>query len=139
MKIIADTNLLVRAAVMDDLEEAELAGALLRKAEIIAVPLPVLCEFVWVLARGYKKTACEIAVAIRYLIDSATVATDRVAAEAGLTHLDAGGDFADGIIVFEGAKLGGKTFVTFDHGAAALARQQGADVHLISKRTRSRK
>lgn len=51
MRITADTNVLVRAVVGDDPSLAEAAMAALRGAERIAVPLPALCEFVWVLRR----------------------------------------------------------------------------------------
>jgi predicted nucleic acid-binding protein len=51
MKITVDTNILVRAVVRDDEEQAEAASTLLKDAEIIAVSLPCLCEFVWVLRR----------------------------------------------------------------------------------------
>ena len=51
MKITADTNVLVRALVQDDPGQARAASALLEQAELVAVPLPVLCELVWVLHR----------------------------------------------------------------------------------------
>ena len=51
MKITADTNVLVRALVQDDPEQAKSASALLEQAELVAIPLPVLCELVWVLRR----------------------------------------------------------------------------------------
>ncbi len=53
MIITADTNVLVRAVVADDPGQAAAAIEALRQAEAIAVPLPVLCELVWVLRRAY--------------------------------------------------------------------------------------
>ncbi len=53
MKFTVDTNVLVRAVVRDDKEQARAAAKLLKEAEIIAVSLPSLCEFVWVLRRVY--------------------------------------------------------------------------------------
>ncbi len=38
--------------------------------------------------------------------------------EAGLAVLEAGGDFADGVIAFEGSRLGADVFVSFDRRAA---------------------
>ena len=134
MKIIADTNVLIRAAIRDDPEEGRLAAAALRDADSIAVTLPTLCEFVWVLARGYKKPTDEIVLALRRLIDGATVAVDKPAAEAGLAVLEAGGDFADGVIAFEGRQLGGEVFVTFDRKAASLIGAAGTSAQLLSKR-----
>ena len=54
MKITADTNVLVRALVQDDPEQSRAACTVLEKAELIAIPLPVLCELVWVLRRVYR-------------------------------------------------------------------------------------
>ena len=79
MKITADTNVLLRAAVMDDPTQSELAVAALLEAELVAAPLPALCEFVWVLMRGYKRSAGEVASALRKLAASASVAVDRPA------------------------------------------------------------
>jgi predicted nucleic acid-binding protein len=64
MKITADTNVLVRAAVQDDAHQARKATNILQQAELVAVPVPVLCEFVWVLHRGYKKSLPDISEAI---------------------------------------------------------------------------
>ncbi|WP_091679667.1 type II toxin-antitoxin system VapC family toxin [Methylocapsa palsarum] len=134
MRITADTNVLVRAAVADDRSQAKVAAAALRSAEVVAVTLPVLCEFVWVLARGYKLPSASIADAIRKLIDSATVKTDRPAVEAGLALLDAGGDFADGIIAFEGRRLGGTVFTSFDRAAVQLIQAADGEARLLSAR-----
>lgn len=61
---------------------------------------------------------------------AAKILTDanRPAVEAGLAVLDAGGDFADGVIAYEGQWLGAETFVSFDKKAVALliARGQSA-------------
>src|SRR5262249_12566075 len=114
MKVTADSNVLIRAAVQDDLHQARQAAKVLRKAGLIAVPVPVLCEFVWVLRRGYKKSAADVSDAIRRLMKSANVAMNRPAVEAGLSALDAGGDFADGVIAYEGEWLGAEEFVSFD-------------------------
>jgi len=132
VKITADTNVLVRAVIGDDAEQAKVAGDLLRQAETIAVTMPALCEFVWVLSRGYKIPAIEIAVAIRRLIDSSTVEVERAAVEAGLNLLEAGGDFADGVIAFEGRRLGGAVFASFDADAVRRIRGSGGETRLLS-------
>ena len=64
MRITADINVLVRAAVIDDPIEGAIAAEALLNAEVVAVTLPSLCEFVWVLSRGYKKRADEVASAL---------------------------------------------------------------------------
>ena len=132
MKIAADTNVLVRAAVQDDPQQARQAAKLLQQAELVAVPVPVLCELVWVLRRGYKKSASEISDAIRRLMKSANVVVNRPAIEAGLSVLEAGGDFADGVIAYEGDWLGADEFVSFDSKAVMVLRSQGARARLLS-------
>lgn len=132
MRITVDTNILVRAVVRDDETQARAAATLLKEAEIIAVPLPCLCEFVWVLRRVYGIGQDDIAAALEALLDSANVAVNRPAADAGLAILKAGGDFADGLIAYEGAWLGGETFVSFDKVAVALIAKQGLPARLAA-------
>ena len=88
MKITADTNVLIRAVVRDDEKQAKAADRILRSAEIIAVTLPCLCEFVWVLRRLYKFDGRDIGAAIRALADTENVTLNRPAVEAGLAVLD---------------------------------------------------
>jgi len=132
MKITADTNVLVRAAVQDDAHQARRAAKVLQEADLVAVPVPVLCEFVWVLRRGYKKSAADIASAIHRLINSANVVTNRPAVEAGLSLLEAGGDFADGVIAYEGSWLGAEELVSFDSKAVSVLRALGNRARLLS-------
>src|SRR5271166_3696547 len=132
MKITADTNVLIRAAVQDDMGQARQAAKLLQQAELVAVPVPVLCEFVWVLRRGYKKSVSEISEAIRRLLKSDNVVVNRPTIEAGLSVLDAGGDFADGVIAYEGEWLGAEEFVSFDSKAISILQSQGGRVRLLS-------
>jgi len=132
MKVTADTNVLLRAAVQDDPDQARQAAKLLQQAELVAVPVPVFCEFVWVLRRGYKVSTPEISAAVRRLIKSANVVLNRPAIEAGLSVLDAGGDFADGVIAYEGDWLGAEEFVSFDSKAVSILRSQGGRARLLS-------
>lgn len=131
MKVTADTNVLIRAAVQDDLPQARRVAKLLADADLIAVPVPVLCEFVWVLRGGYKKSAADVCDAIRRLMRTANVAMNRPAVEAGLSALDAGGDFADGVIAYEGEWLGAEEFVSFDSQAISLMQAQGSRARLV--------
>lgn len=125
MRIAVDTNVLVRAVVRDDRAQARVATKALSDAELIAIALPCLCEFVWVLRSVYGFQPADAAAAIRALLGAANVEMNRPAVEAGLTVLDAGGDFADGVIAYEGAWLGGETFVSFDKQAVALLASPG--------------
>jgi predicted nucleic-acid-binding protein len=132
MKIVPDTNVLVRAIAEDDERQSKQAQAELAAAELIVLPLPMLCELVWVLTKGYRIPSAEIAVTIRRLIDGTNVAVNRPAVEAGLVHLDAGGDFADGVIAYEGRWLGAEIFVSFDRQAAKLMTERGESVRLLT-------
>jgi predicted nucleic-acid-binding protein len=132
MKITADTSVLVRAAVQEDAHQARRAGRVLQEADLVAVPIPVLCEFAWVLRRGYKRSAADVASAIHRLINSAHVVTNRLAAEAGLSVLEAGGDFADGVLAYEGNWLGAEEFVSFDSKSISVLQALGSRVRLLS-------
>ena len=131
MKVTVDTNVLVRAVVRDDKAQAKAAIKVLRDAELIAIAMPCLCEFVWVLRRVYDFQPADVATAIRTLLAAANVEMNRPAVEAGLAMLDAGGDFADGAIAYEGNWLGGETFVSFDKNAVALLKAQGQLARLL--------
>ncbi|WP_225766965.1 type II toxin-antitoxin system VapC family toxin [Inquilinus sp. Marseille-Q2685] len=133
MKIIADTNLLIRVATRDDPAQAALAEASLREAHSVAVTTVTLCEFAWVLTRTYKKPSSDVSRAIRQLLTISSVTVDRPAVDAGLAILETGGDFADGVIAFEGRRLGGEVFVTFDRKAAATIDSTGTTALLLSE------
>ena len=132
MKLTADTNVLVRAITDDDPRQSRIAKLELARAEIIALAVPVLCELVWVLSRGYRIPLQEIAEATRRLIGVANVVIDRATVEAGLAVMDAGGDFADGIIAHEGRRLGAESFISFDRQAVTLIRASGGTARLLS-------
>lgn len=131
MKIAVDTNVLLRAIVADDEEQADKATALLDTADMVAVSLQTLCELVWVLRSAYKVTKPDIASAIRALLDTRNVVANRPAAEAGLALLEAGGDFADGVIAWDGRFLGGEKFISFDRKAVSLLTKQGHSAALL--------
>ena len=131
MKVSVDTNVLVRAAVRDDPAQANIATKVLTDAELIAVALPCLCEFVWVLLRVYGFQPSDAAAALRALLAAANVEVNRPAVEAGLSMLEADGDFADGVIAYEGNWLGGETFISFDKKAVTLLTSQGQSARLL--------
>ena len=109
----------------DDPVQSPAARHALDTASLVAVTIPALCEFAWVLFRIYKRPRPEIASSIRKLLAAAAVKTDRPAAEAGLAFLDANGDFADGAIAHQGRALGGDVFLSFDQDAVTLLQQVG--------------
>jgi predicted nucleic-acid-binding protein len=130
MKITPDTNVLVRVLVGDDAEQSKAAAAALKKADVVAISISALCELAWVLSRGYKTSAENIAASIRHFINASNVVVNRPLAEAGLALLDAGGDFADGVIAHEGYWLGAETFVSFDKKAVKLVEASGGMARL---------
>jgi predicted nucleic-acid-binding protein len=131
MKISVDTNVLARAVIRDDPIQGNLAADLLTTAESIAVALPCLCELVWVLRRVYGFQSSDAAEAIRALVAAPNVQVNRPAVEVGLAMLDAGGDFADGVIAYEGRWLGGEAFMSFDKKAVALLTVAGQPARVV--------
>jgi len=132
VKITADTNVLARAIADDDEIQSPLAQSQLDKAELVAITLPTLCELAWLFLRGYKVSRQEFAETLRKLLSASNVKIDQPAVEAGLAFLDAGGDFADGVIAHEGQWLGGETFVSFDDKAVKLAKRNGHAARVLA-------
>ena len=130
MRIAVDTNVLVRFLTWDDEVQASRAAKTMAEADTVVVPTVVLCEVVWVLKRAYRYSNSEVAVVLRRLADSHEIEIDRPATEAGLALLEAGGDFADGVILFEAKRARCAHLVTFDR---TLQRHSGgSDVLLLA-------
>jgi predicted nucleic-acid-binding protein len=123
---------LLRAVVGDDEAQQQLAIQTLESAELVAISAQSLCEFVWALDRGYKAARSDIASVISHVLEMRNVVVNRPAVEAGLRVLEAGGDFADGVIAYDGNWLGAETFVSFDKRAVSLMRQQGQRARLLA-------
>jgi predicted nucleic-acid-binding protein len=131
MKVTADTNVLLRATIADDPAQARRAQEILGGAELVVMPVAALCEFVWVSRSAYRRPSREVGDVIRAWLLSPTVRLDRPTVEAGLAMLDAGEDFADGVIAFSGRQMGGDVFVSFDRRAVALVAAAGGETHLL--------
>ncbi len=127
MRITVDTDVLLRTVLRDDTEQADAAEALLTRATVLAIPVPVFCEFSWVLRRSYRQTASQVADTIQAICAVETVATDRPAVEAGIKALRSGGDFADGAIARQGESLGGTILATFNRKALTILRESGIE------------
>jgi predicted nucleic-acid-binding protein len=132
VKFTPDANVLIRAITEDDPRQSSAAQKSLNNAELVGLTLPALCELVWVLGRGYKTPAREIASALRDLVNAENVAVNRGAVEAGLQMLESGGDFADGVIAHEGRWLGCDTFLSFDKQAVKLLAAAGRKTQIPS-------
>lgn len=127
MRITVDTNVLLRTILRDDAEQADAAEALLARATVLAIPIPVFCELSWVLRRSYQQTASQVADTIQAICAIETVVTDRPAVDAGIKVLRSGGDFADGTISRQGESLGGTVLATFDRQALTILREDGIE------------
>jgi predicted nucleic-acid-binding protein len=120
---------LVRYLTWDDDIQSPLSAKSIEAAETVIVSPIVLCETVWVLQRAYKLEAKEIARTLAAFVESETVEVDRRLAEAGLTALEQGGDFADGIILCEAERAKAERLVTFDQ--TYVKRARSPRLHLL--------
>jgi predicted nucleic-acid-binding protein len=116
----------------DDEAQSLAAVEAMEGASLIATSVHSLCELAWVLGANYAMPRAEIANTIRSLIQASHVVVNRPAVEAGRRVLDAGGDFADGVIAFDGQWLGADTFLSFDKKAVKLLVDEGVDARLFS-------
>ena len=97
----------------------------MEKSEAVVVTNHAVCEMVWVLRSRYGVSRSGVAATIRGLLDTRNVVLDASAMNAGLTTLEAGADFADGVIAHEGRWLG--------RGDLCLLRQESGRGRLRSK------
>lgn len=130
MNITHDANLLVRAIIDDDPRQSPAARAILSEANTLSISTLSLCELTWVLRRGYRNSAADVARAIRQIAATGNAVMDQPAIRAGLAMLDAGGDFADGVIAYEGRRQGANCFVSFNVDAIRLSLEQGVSARL---------
>ena len=120
MSLIVDTNVLIRAITLDDPTESRKSLEILRAPSVV-ISSQALCEMIWVLRRLYRRTHTELVAVVNFLVETENVVLDRPAVEAGLVCMEAGGDFADGIIAFEGRRLGGEiTALAISHQSAVV-------------------
>ena len=121
-----DTNVLVRHLVGDDPVQTPKARALLAARCTVDDPgyvnRIVLCELVWVLARGYRYDQRTIAGALGQLLNAAELQIeDREAAVDALAAYRGGqADFADCLMGLLNRAAGCERTMTFDRDAASL-------------------
>jgi predicted nucleic-acid-binding protein len=118
--LAADTNVLVRLLVGDDLSQQEAVLRRLRRARSqgvgVLVTDVVLAELAWVLDAAYGYGRVEIAAAIRGILATPPfVVSDRVTVLGALASYEGGpADFAD-YLILETSRRGGVTkLLTFD-------------------------
>ena len=127
MRIAVDTNILLRFLLADDPDQHSIASRLLEEAEAVIVPMVALCEAVWVLSRTYRLSRAEIAEMIRALVEAETIECDMDLVQTGLATLEAGGDFADGVIARQGQFKRADVFVSFDRKAVRQMNRIGIE------------
>jgi predicted nucleic-acid-binding protein len=138
---VVDANVIVRVMLNDDKLQARVARDALKSASMVIVPTHVFCEVAWVM-RSIKTDTGErryshstIAAGMRRFIkfDHVVIAEDEV--EAGLQMLDAGGDFADGVIEYTGRSLArgvATAFLSFDKNVVSTLARRGFSALLLS-------
>jgi predicted nucleic-acid-binding protein len=131
MKMIADTNVLIRAVLDDDVVQSPASRLALSSADQVIISQHAFCELVWLLRRRYNMPNEEVVKVIRVYLEADNVITDTPAVQAGLTAMDAGADFADGVIAYEGQWLGGEEFVSFDRKAVEVLTSLGIKSRLL--------
>ncbi len=131
MKITVDTNILLRAFVEDDPKQTRLAQHILQQADEVVLTTIVLCKMVWVLTQTYRFPRTDVAAVILRLTTATNTKLDWPAVEAGLAMMEEGGGFADGVVAYEGQRLGGEVFVSFDRKAVKSLQGRGVRAQLL--------
>jgi predicted nucleic-acid-binding protein len=121
--IAIDTNILVKYITQDDLQQAEAAENLLaiynNKPQSIFINNIVLCEFIWVLEKGYKYTQQQISSTIRIILSTEEFAFEyhNVLWLALEEYELKNTDFSDSLISKLNYNLGYKQTFSFDKSA----------------------
>jgi len=100
VRVVADTNLLVRLAVVDDIVQKNRAAQIVKNADAVIVGNVVLCEMVWILRSKYHLSKDATIRAVETLRRIENVVANLAAIDAGLEAMRAGADFADGVIAY---------------------------------------
>ena len=137
MRIIADTNVFLRLLVTEspeDTRQTELAAEIIENAEEVTAPTHVFCELVWVLFSTYKFSRQEVIAGIKSVLSLENLVCREDEVEAGMSLLEKGGDFADGVNAYTGRLLSTSrkaVFVSFDKKAVRLVTDTGANAMLL--------
>ena len=85
----------------------------------------------WILQRRAKLSKIKLIEILENILLVQKFKLNRPAVLQGLELFKMGGDFADAIMEYEGALLGGDTFYSFDKKAIRLLQEQGKSVQLL--------
>lgn len=120
-----DTNILLRYVLEDDLHQTDLVEAWLRNRsdrEPGYVPLLVLCEFAWTLAKFYRRPRAEIGRGVAAILNMSVLTVERaeIAQRALEQYLASNADFGDCCIAVLAGAAGCDHTLTFDKAASKL-------------------
>lgn len=120
--IAFDTNLLVRALVMDNPAQAAIARKLMAE-DTVFLSRTVLLETEWVLRSRYGKSRSDLLAFFRALLETENTVIESAEAVADAVEWYAlGADFADALHL---AACGSTLMHTFDQGFCKAARESG--------------
>jgi predicted nucleic-acid-binding protein len=117
-----DTNVLIRYLVPDDLAQRVLSEnffeACRAKQEPVLITVPVLCEFMWVMERGYGQTKSELIGFLEKVFGLGLIRFDCETAvrQAFQRYRRGRASLADYLIGELAAQAGCRDTVTFDRG-----------------------
>jgi predicted nucleic-acid-binding protein len=117
-----DTNFLVRYAVGDEPRQVRVVERILDECaatgEQVYIPVPVLCELLWVLERTYRQTKAEIVFTLEGLLGVALFQFEQYpAVHRALAQYQRGrAGLTDYLIGELAAQAGCRDTVTFDRG-----------------------
>jgi predicted nucleic-acid-binding protein len=117
-----DTNVLVRYLTADDAKQTALAEGLFEQAseagQPLYIPVLVLCELVWVLARSYGQAKAQIIDVIEHILEAEQfrIEGDLIVRRSLEAFRGGRADFADYLIGEICRKAGCEDCVTFDRG-----------------------
>ena len=116
--IALDTNILTRLIAGDDhTQERAVLRLLAKPDEVFFVTDVTLAELAWVLGATYDFSRADLAAALESLVSRTDlVFEDRVRVRRAITHLKAGGDFEDMLILARAEAEGCTALASFDKG-----------------------
>ena len=122
-----DTNVLVRYLTADDARQTAQAEKVLEEAsergQPLFIPLLVLCELVWVLARSYGQAKAQIIDVLEHILEAEQfhIEGDVIVRRSLDAFRDGRADFADYLIGEICRKAGCEDCVTFDRALKSAA------------------
>lgn len=120
---IVDTNFLLRFLLRDDPIQSPIAHRYFADTnnELI-LSMVTLCEAVWVMKKRIKLRNPVIVTVLQGLAKQSHIKFDRTVFEMGIAFLQAGGDFADGVIAYQVSQFDQSSLLTFDKEAQKIAK-----------------